>query len=115
MLASHRAVDNCCPCSLSYPARGADRNRAIDDGQSRLVQSDVPGRLRNKIMDLEWVADVHYVYLLDSLNRSDIDPNGVMIFRYQFKDRLPYFPKSNDGDLTGPFHRLFNLPEVLAA
>src|SRR5207302_8497201 len=68
MLAADRAVHDRGAGSLSDRARGPDRHRAINDRESGLKKLDVAGGLTNKILDLERVADMQDVDLLDLLD-----------------------------------------------
>src|ERR1700756_1599808 len=80
MLAAHRAVNCRGAGSDCDGSRGPDCDRAIDHRQCRLEKLDVPGSLADKVLDLEWVADMQYIDLIDRPHRRDIHTDRVIMF-----------------------------------
>ena len=60
---------------------------------------NIANRLADKILDLERVADVQDIDLLDSLDRRDIYSNRIMVPGNEFKQGLSHLSESNDNNL----------------
>jgi hypothetical protein len=98
VLASDRAVYHGRPGSIGNGARGSNRDRAVDDRQSRLVEIDVSGGFADEVLDLERETDMQYAGLLDFLNRVYVHAYGVEAFRQNLEKGLSHLSKSSDNN-----------------
>jgi len=92
MLAAHWAVNYRGAGSDGDGSGSPDSDRAVDHGQCRLEKRDVPGRLANKVLNLEGVADVHYINVIERPHRRDIHTDDVVTFGNQLEQGLPISP-----------------------
>ena len=69
VLAAHRAVHHCGAGSLTDRSGCPYPYGAIDDCQYRLIELEVPNSLTNKVVDLERIAYMQDINLLDPLDR----------------------------------------------
>jgi hypothetical protein len=100
MLAAHWAVNYRGAGSDGDGSGSPDSDRAVDHGQCRLEKRDVPGRLANKVLNLEGVADVHYINVIERPHRRDIHTDDVVTFGNQLEQGLANFAQSDDDYLS---------------
>src|SRR5579864_8411996 len=99
MLAAHRAIDHGSTGSLGNCARSPDSHCAVDDGQCRSEILDVARGLAGEILDLERVADMHHIDLVDPSDRGDIHAEHLMVLGNELEQRPTYLTESDDYDL----------------
>src|SRR5262249_23730947 len=105
VLAAHRTVDDRRPRALGHRARRPDADGAVDDRQARLETVDVAIGLSDEVLDLERIADVHDVDVLDRLGQGrDVEPHRAAAAAYQLEDRAPDFAEPDDEDGLGATH-----------
>ena len=61
---------------------------------------DVARGLADKILDLERVADMHHIDLVDPPDRRDIHTDHLMVFGNELEQRLADLTESDDYDLA---------------
>ena len=79
MLAAHRTVYDCSAGPLDNCPCGAHRYRTVDNCQGRPVEIDVTRGLADKILDLEWIADMQYICLLDALRGGNVYADYIVV------------------------------------
>ena len=106
MLPTYGAVHDYGARSLSDGAGGAHRHCAVDNRQRGPEESNVAGRFFDEVFDLERIADMQNIRLLDPLGGCDIHPDHVIVFGSEIVKGLAHLSEPGNDNLASLFHRL---------
>jgi hypothetical protein len=98
VFAAHRAVHDSSSGPLCVRPSGADRDRAVDDGQCRLIALDVAHRYSDEVLDLEWIADVQNFNTVADINGLYVHSDDLFKRRDELEKRLADFSETYDDD-----------------
>jgi hypothetical protein len=97
VLAPYRTMHNLRAGAGGDFARCADCNRAIDDCQRGLVSAYVSHRFADKIINLKRVANMHYIGVLNLVNRTFyVDSNSLIALRKDSQEGFAHLSQADN-------------------
>src|SRR5215831_3963251 len=96
VLAAHRTMHNVSPGIARDFARCAHCDRAVNDRQRRLESVDIPDRFAHEIVNVERVADMHHVSVLDWLRgMPNVDPDDMIMLGQNGQEGFAHLSEAN--------------------
>lgn len=99
VLATHWTVYYRCACLRGYSVRGSDRHCAVDDGYPGSEEFYVTSSLKNKVLDLKWIADMQEFNLSGGVcRRRDVHPKCIVMLGSESENGPSHLTKSDYND-----------------
>ena len=113
MLAADRTIDHG-SAGLDRDAAGrAWRHRAVDDGKSGLISSNIFYYLTNELFVPKGKANVHNVAAVKRRSQINIYPESLMPHPNNLKQRFAHLAETDDNYCLAYLHHFLVIPETV--